>query len=204
MRNLILVFVTAVLLAAPQAKSQQLKVAAKGEKALLFNFTGLSTISLTEYQGGIGGKYFLSDGMAVRAMLLFGIDNTTAKGTAGFTDATDNKTAFGIGGGLEYHLHTGSNVSPYLGGAISFTSGSETAKGSVPVGSSAGENKSSSTTFGLGALAGVEYFFNQSISLSAEYQFGISTTSVTSTGNPDQSRLQLGFQTAGLTLAVYF
>jgi opacity protein-like surface antigen len=195
------VIVLALMLAVPIAGAQPLKVASAGDKALLFNFSGLGTLNLGEYQGGVGGKYFLSDGMAVRGMLLLGVNNITNKGSAGFTDATDNTFSFGLGGGLEYHLPLASSVSPYLGGAISFTTSSEKYTPSVFTGGTATTSKTSATSFGIGAIGGVEYFFNQNISLSAEYQFGLSVVSKT---NPDVSQMMLGFQTAGLTFAVYF
>ncbi len=188
-------------LAIPSANAQPSNAASAGNKALLFNFSGLGTLNLGEYQGGIGGKYFLSNGTAVRGMLLFGIDNQTNKGAAGFTDATDNKFSFGLGGGLEYHMPLASSVSPYLGGGLFFTTSSETYTPSVFVGGTATSTKTSQTAFGLGAIGGVEYFFNSNISLSAEYQFGVTFTNQT---NPDVSNFQLGFQTAGLTFAVYF
>ncbi len=193
--------VLALMLAVPIAGAQPLKVASAGDKALLFNFSGLGTLNLGEYQGGIGGKYFLSNGMAVRGMLLLGVNNTTNKGSAGFTDATDNIFSFGLGAGLEYHLPIASSVSPYLGGALTFTTSSEKYTPSVFTGGTATTAKTSATSFGIGAIGGVEYFFNQNISLSAEYQFGLSVVSKT---NPDVSQMMLGFQTAGLTFAVYF
>ena len=131
--------------------------------------------------------------MAIRAMLLFGIDDKTTSGTPQFTD---NSLSFGIGGGLEYHLPLATNISPYFGGVLSLQSSAET--------TNPGANKTSTTTFGLGAIGGVEYFFNQNLSLGAEYQFGITSSSSTTSGSPDHSELQFGFQTAGLTLAAYF
>lgn len=186
---------------APLAEAQPLKVASAGDKAVLFNFTGLSTVNLGAYQGGIGGKYFLSDGVALRGMFLFGMDNKTTKGAAGFTDETDNTMSFGIGGGLEYHLPLASRVSPYFGGQLSVSTSSETYTPSVFTGGTASSVKSTSTSFGFGAIAGVEYFFNQNISLAAEYQLGVAFNSFS---NPNSSELKLGFQTAGLTFAVYF
>ncbi len=180
-----------IIIGAASSSAQTLSVAKQGDKAVLFNFVGLSAIDLGAYQGGIGGKYFFSDGMALRAMLLFGIDNTTQSGVP---QATDNKLSFGIGGGLEYHLPLAYHISPYFGGLLSFQTAAETVN--------PGATKTSTTSFGLGALGGIEYFFNDNLSLSAEYQFGLTSTSYT--GLPNQSEFKFGFQTAGLTLAAYF
>jgi opacity protein-like surface antigen len=180
-----------IILGASISNAQTLSVAKQGDKAVLFNFVGLSAIDLGAYQGGIGGKYFFSDGLAARAMLLFGVDNKT---TSGIPQGTDNSLSFGIGGGIEYHLPLAYHVSPYLGGILSFRTSAETVN--------PGANKTSSTSFGLGAIGGIEYFFNENLSLAAEYQFGFTSTSYT--GLPDQNELKFGFQTAGLTLAAYF
>jgi opacity protein-like surface antigen len=182
-----------LLSTAVNLQAQTLNVAQQGDKALLFNFVGLSTLNLNAYQGGIGGKYFLSDGLAVRAMLLFGLDNKT---TSGVPQSTDNSLSFGIGGGIEYHLPLASRLSPYLGGVFSFLNSAET--------TNPGGGRINSTSFGLGAIGGLEYFFNQNLSLGAEYQFGISSTNSSETGSPSTNELKLGFQTAGLTLAAYF
>ncbi|OYV85654.1 MAG: hypothetical protein B7Z63_05180, partial [Ignavibacteriae bacterium 37-53-5] len=112
MKHTLLILISAlVLLGAEETHAQTLNIAKQGDKAVLFNFVGLSTLSLNAYQGGIGGKYFIADGMAIRAMLLFGIDNRTTSGTPQFTD---NSLSFGIGGGLEYHLPVATNISPYF------------------------------------------------------------------------------------------
>ena len=188
-----LILSVALLSAATEVNAHTLDVAQQGDKAVLFNFVGLSALNLNAYQGGIGGKYFISNGMALRGMLLFGLDNKTTTGTPQFTD---NSLSIGIAAGLEYHLPLASQVSPYLGGQISFLNSAET--------TNPGANKTSSTTFGLGAIGGIEYFFNNNLSLSAEYQFGVTSTQSSASGAPDRSELKLGFQTAGLTLAAYF
>ncbi len=174
--------------------SQTLKPPSGGNKALLFNFVGLSTISLDAYQGGIGGKYFLSDALALRAMLQLSVNDQTAKTTP---QETNNTLGFGIGGALEYHLPLSSSVSPYLGGGLSVSMATNKQNQYA-------ETKTTDLAIGVGVLAGVEYFFNQNLSLAGEYQFGFSASSTTQTGSADRSTLQLGFQTAGLTLAAYF
>jgi len=171
-------------------RSQTIRSAAEGSKAVLFNFDGFNA---NEYQGGIGGKYFLSDAMTLRAMLMFGIDNSTIK-TA--IEQTDNSVSFGIGAGLEYHFPLTSNVSPYIGGALSYTTRAETVNPESA--------KTINDAFELCALGGIEYFFSQTLSLCAEYQFGFTTTSSSPPGGPDQNQFTLGFQTIGLMLAAYF
>ena len=194
MRSKMIIFLSIIAVStATEVSAQTLNVAQQGDKAVLFNFVGLSALNLNAYQGGIGGKYFISNGMALRGMLLFGLDNRTTSGTPQFTD---NSLSIGIAAGLEYHLPLASQVNPYVGGQLSFLNTAET--------TNPGANRTSSTTFGLGAIGGIEYFFNSNLSLSAEYQFGVTSTQTSASGAPDRSELKLGFQTAGLTMAAYF
>ncbi len=183
-------------IAAVPTKAQSLNVAKHGDKAVLFSFQGLSTLDLGQYQGGFGAKYFVSDGVAMRGMLLFGLDNTTTAASGLSPETTQNTLSVGIDGGLEYHMPLASSISPYVGGTVMFENGKTTYN--------PGANTSGSTIFGAGAIGGIEYFFNQNISLSAEYQFGVSDEIRTASGSPNQSELKVGFQTAGLTLAAYF
>ncbi len=193
MRRLTVLLCTLFLATAAHAQSNTISVAQKGEKAVLFNFSGLSNLNLGAYEGGFGGKYFISDGVAVRGMLMFGINNQTTNTNPKFTD---NTLSFGIAAALEYHLPLFSQVSPYFGGGIFFNSTGETRN--------PGSSKTTNSSFGVGALGGVEYFFNQNLSLAAEYQFGFTSSTNTTSGSPNTSEFQLGFQTAGLTLGVYF
>ncbi len=191
--------VTSVFLAfalTSAVSAQPLSVGGQGSRAVLFNFSGLGNLNLTGYDGGIGGKYFIDQDVAIRGMLMFGIDNTSTNNTGGAPQPSTDRMSFGIQGGLEYHLPLNSNVSPYLGGLVSFSTNAAT--------NNPGAAKVINNMFGLSAVGGVEYFFNQNISLSAEYQFGLTTTSGSNSNGPSTNRLQLGFQTAGLTMAVYF
>ncbi len=196
MKQRIILAFAAVLACVSAVQAQQARSGTAGEKALLFNFSGLSNLNLTMFEGGLGGKYFIADRMAIRGLLVFGDDKKTIDATTTIPERTNETFSFGIGGALEYHLPVSSSVSPYLGGGITFLHSSVT--------QDPGANKSSSNQFGIGGLFGVEYFFNQNISLAAEYQLGVTTTSTSTSGAPNQSELQFGFQSFGLTMAVYF
>ncbi|MFZ1082168.1 MAG: outer membrane beta-barrel protein, partial [Candidatus Kryptoniota bacterium] len=100
----------------------------EGSKAFLFDFSGLSDLGANAYMGGIGGKYFLSNQVAVRAMLEFGLHDSTAKETEG-ANYTVDETMFGIEGAIEYHLPISSRVSPYVGGGVYFTTEYESTPG---------------------------------------------------------------------------
>ncbi len=188
MQRLIILVFTLTLLAFPIARSQTTVVPSKGSKALLFDFAGLSNLGANAYNGGIGGKYFLSDQTALRAMLLFGLDNRSLAG------AKNDNIQFGLSAGLEYHLPISTNASPYVGGMVTAKSEDTKITGAT----------STSTSAGVAGIAGVEYFFNKNISLSAEYQFGLTAMNTTQSPGSTQQELEIGFQTANLTLGVYF
>jgi len=200
MRKIILLLAAVTLFIFSNAESQTLNVASQGQKAVLFNFAGLSNLALNSYDGGtgmtggIGGKYFISNGLALRGLLLFSVNDQTTKTSP---ETTNNTFGFGIGAALEYHLPISSHVSPYLGGGLLYATTTNTQKQFT-------EFKTTTSGFGIAGMAGVEYFFNQNISLTGEYQLGISSRTSSATESVDQSTLQVGFQTATLTLGVYF
>jgi len=188
MRRLIILLPVLIFLAFADAQSQTTNVPSNGSKALLFDFAGLSDLGANAYNGGIGGKYFLSDQMALRAMLLFGLDNRT------FAGAKNDDIQFGLSAGLECHLPISAHVSPYLGGMLIAKTEDTKMTGAT----------STSTSVEVGGIAGVEYFFSKNISLAAEYQFGLTATNTTQSPGSTKQELQIGFQTADLTLGVYF
>ncbi|MGO9482613.1 MAG: outer membrane beta-barrel protein [Candidatus Kryptoniota bacterium] len=188
MRKLIILLPVLTSLAFSNAQSQTTDSTSVGSKALLFDFAGLGNLGANAYNGGIGGKYFFSDQTALRAMLLFALDNRT------FAGAKNDEIQFGLGAGLECHLPVSTHVSPYVGCLLTATSEDTRMTGAT----------STATSVGAAAVAGVEYFFNKNISLSAEYQFGLTATNTTQSPGSTQQELEIGFQTANLTLGVYF
>jgi opacity protein-like surface antigen len=216
----------AVLSTASLAGAQDFTTAiGGGAKALLFSFSGLSNLGANAYNGGIGGKYYVSDMLAIRASLQFahasqddpanpGVGET---GTDGFAKAT----MFGITAGGEYHFLKG-RVSPYAGAGISLSTISTDAKSAVIApavqvetkNATAGElGYTAATQFGIAGLVGVEFFIVKEVSLGAEYQFGLAYAS-----RPDQQQIAgnltettkvgsawgFGFSTTAITLGFYF
>lgn len=179
-----------------------------GSKALLFTFGGLSTMSAGSFNGGIGGRYYLTDPIALRAGLQFALANQSLPATTG-DEGSQSGSRFGLLAGAEYHF-TKNRLSPYAGGALSFSTAStqlknpSTVTGTAPTqvktqttikNSSAGETIGGAafaggTTFGINGLLGAEYFITKDISLGAEYQLAylmtsrsdqVSTTTITTT-----------------------
>jgi len=91
----------------------------KGDKAVLFSFSGLSNLGAGSYQGGVGFKKFIKDKTAIRAMVdIYSYNSKVSWGaTPGWIgeDGKDkeNRIAFDIG--AEFHSNKG-KVDPYYGG----------------------------------------------------------------------------------------
>ena len=166
-----------------------------GSAAWVFSFGGLGTMSMgsmpvaniTRGDGstipvaGVGYKYYLSDDMALRATLAFG---TTSSGDEDPTKSSTGKistTNYGIGVGVEMHTRAVYSTSPYFGAQIAFGSASTDTK-KTPSGGSTTETKSSGSSFGIGVLAGFDWYFTRGLAVGAEYMLGFSSgsSSVTS------------------------
>ncbi len=193
MHKLLILSSLILLSVAPYAQAQTIPGTQEGRKAILLNFMTIGSFTLNQYQGGFGAKYFIQNDLAVRGMLLFGTDNVTSKGLNASSTSTLN---FGVAGALEYHLDPNPGISPYIGGSISYFNSGETSSTTGP-----GSYSTSATTtnFGVDALAGVEFFVGHNVSVSAEYQYGIRSSS-----SQGSSEFQFGFQTASLTMGIYF
>lgn len=166
-----------------------------GSAAWVFEFGGLSTLGINsiylagfDIQGnetsthlssnvyGAGWKYYISDDMAIRAILGF---NTSSSGNADSTGGKNSRTAFGIQAGIEMHTHAVYSTSPYFGAAITY------ALASVDQNVTAlGEDKTSASTFGIAVLAGFDWYFTRGIAVGGEYSLGFSTSSSSTVATP--------------------
>jgi len=200
---------------------------ALNSKAVLFDFSGLSVLGAGAFEGGFGGKYFLTDVLALRGSLQFltASQSNPANPPAGVTgtDGSSSATQFGLSAAAEYHLLK-TRVSPYVGGGLSFSSTSTENKtavtGTTPQttvkNSGAGQSVGGTTyfagfNFGVGGLAGIEFFITKEVSLAAEYQLGYSLLSrydqetVGGATIKEGSLNSFGISATGLlTLAFYF
>ena len=205
---------------------------AKGSEAMLFTFDGFSTLRAGDFEGGIGGKYFIGSKTALRLGLEFAraSEDVPANPPAGVsgTDGEQSATRFGVSAALEYHFRM-RRVTPYFGGGIGFANTS-TKRTTAEVGSPPpaqdkteneqnGENINGVTFLGgnqfdIFGLAGVEFFLFNEVSLGAEYRLGffsssradekVSSGNLTTTTKVGGST-GFGISNSGLlTLAVYF
>lgn len=199
-----------------------------GAMGLLFQFEGLSFLGAGNYNGGIGAKLFLNKNMAIRGGLVFtSISETDPAnpplGMSG-TDGEQSVSRFGINAAIELHLATG-RVNPYIGGGVSFetvsTEEKSTEVGNPPPLQTTIKNNMSGvlgynagTAIIVGVFAGAEFFLWEQVSLSAEYQIGLTSLSqadeemsvppltLTTKGG---SRTSIGIRSQGFfTLAFYF
>jgi hypothetical protein len=195
----------------------------KQSKALLFEFSGLDNLGANSFNGGIGGKYFINNRMAVRGSLQFmTIDETIPfQGTGGF-DGEAQADRFGISAAIEVHFDT-SRVNPYFGGGlgIAFTSTESRTAEADPTDQVVIKNDTDGefgyyggTEFTLFGMIGVEIFIFDKLSLAAEYRLGygnnsrkdMEVTQGNTTTTFEQGSIKgFGLESSGaLILAVYF
>jgi hypothetical protein len=184
-------------------------ITSKGTMAMEFAFGGLGSMQMGAvdfahilFPGegetdavvvyAAGARYFLADELALRALLAF---STSSNGDADVTKSANGKnvsTNFGLGVGVEMHTQPVYAISPYFGAQVSFASASLTntrttanivhAKdASVLATSSTQENKYSGSGFGLGVLAGFDWYVTNGIAIGAEYSLGFSSASASQT-----------------------
>jgi opacity protein-like surface antigen len=204
-----------------------------GDKALMFSISGLGTFGITssfvtsvplsgtlldsndfmsffEAFGvrigrpllGLGFKTFLGDDLALRG----GLSLMASSKTTPTSDTTESKSSsfgFGISPALEIHLGNAGPVSGYTGVVLSFGTFTKVNQPRDTV-----EDFNSATTFGGGAILGVEYTPWSNISLGAEYQLGVTATSVKEDVNGRErdlaSTTDIGIGAFAVMLNVYF
>ena len=220
-----LVIILVILLLGTFSFGQEFNPPVKGEKAMLFGFSGIGFLGVLEYQGGYGFKMFLSNSMALRTAIMLNYNNDKfpypeAEGIIG-EDGYDK--TFGMGVELAFEIHKGSGrIDPYFGvGGGFFRTTTEIANWATAVsggtivqptlkneiGQGAGMN------FGAFFLLGMEYYITDNLSLAGEYHFGFDYTAAltqvfdngtTRTETKGGSSLGFGITSSGLlTLAIY-
>jgi opacity protein-like surface antigen len=189
------------------------------QKGLLFTIEGLGNFGVSgnllgvavpsgtatsQTLAGLGFKYYLSQKIAVRGALHFGlvkIDTQTAEGTV-----TAKVTSIGFAPGVEYHFVNTKAVTAYFGGAAAFGLYDSSSPANLDLFSVATTFKG--MVYSLALLFGAEFFLAENVSLGAEYQLGANFTSgktemgVTVRDLP--KTLRLGISALAATLAVYW
>lgn len=170
-----------------QEDSKEKNSVAKGSRAMVFELGGLDNLGANSYNGGIAGKYFFTNKIAVRSGIRFQSTSITnpanpTGGDAG-TDGEDCETTFGLFAVAEYHFAPKGYISPYFGGGLGYYMFSSEQKYSATY--APGSNRyrqvdevSGRYTFAFNALIGAEIFVTKEISFSAEYMFAFNYTSL--------------------------
>lgn len=179
-----------------------------GSAAWIFSINGLGDFGVggNDIQTGdsdpvlaAGFRTFISDGLALRALLGF---STTSSGEKSDPSGAQSSTALGIAAGVEVHTGPLYSISPYFGGQVSFgMSGDKTETES-------NTNESSHSQFGIAALAGFDWYFTKGIFLGAEYTLGFASTSSSTTSggttNDAPSSSTIGIGSGNVHLGVHF
>ncbi|MFI5264020.1 MAG: hypothetical protein ACHQM6_05860 [Candidatus Kapaibacterium sp.] len=181
-----------------------------GSLALEFDFGGLNSMSMPGvliasflFPGegttdaiplyGAGVKYYLSDGLALRGMVGF---STNTSGADSLSSGKITGTMYGIGAGIEMHTHPVYAVSPYFGAQVIFASGSsETSKTIVEKAGGKASTQATTTTdtklaatgFGVGIMAGFDWYVFDAVAIGGEYELSFATVSASSTTNGTKS-----------------
>lgn len=221
----ILIILLVILLMGTFTFGQEFNPPVKGEKAMLFGFSGLGFLGVLEYQGGYGFKRFLSNSMALRMALMLNYNNDKIpypEGQGIIGEDGYNRT-FGIGTEIAFEIHKGSGrIDPYygVGGGFFQTTTEVAAPVSGPTGSTlvqptlknqiGGDAGGNISAF---FLLGMEYYITDNLSLAGEYHFGLDYTlaltevydnGTTKTETSGGSSMGLGITSSGLlTLAIY-
>ncbi|WP_207434117.1 outer membrane beta-barrel protein [Sabulibacter ruber] len=136
------------------------------------NLTGTNTVGLGLNQ--LRGRYFLAPNTAIRASFILDVQNDTED-----DDFSRTSTLFVLAPGIEKHFAGTERLSPYVGAELSFTKFSANEEGDNYEIDGAWSNGGNNITnrnyfgFGLGAVAGADYYFARHVYLGVEFGFGL-------------------------------
>jgi opacity protein-like surface antigen len=164
-----------------------------GTKAMVFRFSGLSNLGLSGYSGmqfagnldvpanvGVGMRYYIHDGLAIRPGLDIGMARSSEKGLGGDTDDKTSGSVIGLSVAIEKHLPGPANVSPYMGGGAGFGMARATSEPSRPQQPATGtmlKATDKAVAFGVFGMLGFEWGFTESLTLGGEYRLGLNVSS---------------------------
>lgn len=180
-----------------------------GSSAWIFSINGLGDFGVggndlaTGHSGSpvlaAGFRTYISDGLALRALVGF---STSSSGDKDSVGGATSSTAMGIGVGVEVHTGPLYSISPYFGGQITYGMDGHTTE------NSANTFKENYSQFGIAALAGFDWYFTKGIFLGAEYTLGFASRSASTesggTTNDSPSTTTIGIGSGNVHLGVHF
>lgn len=200
--KLFIFMVLAVMLVGMTAQAGEVPTS-RGDKAMVFMFQGLNDLSLRGYDGeyGIGLRYYIADGTAIRGGIVLGIGSETDEQD----EVEESSSSYGLEIIYERHMESPcASVSPFWGLGGEFSSVSEEEKNNV----TDDEYRTSGTAFGVFGVAGFEWGFTDCITLGGEYRLGFLSESGKEEDNGDSADLYsanfTGFGAASVYLSVYW
>jgi hypothetical protein len=209
--KLFIFMVLAVMLVGMTAQAAEVPTS-KGDKAMVFMFNGLDDLSLGSYGGqyGVGMRYYINDGTAIRAGVQFGKWTETCESDIpGYEDTEETYSVYGLNAVYEKHMEAPcSSVSPYWGVGAGFASISE--KYCDEYGYCITDKGTGFAGFGV---LGFEWGFTNCLTLGGEYQCGFWNWSGETEYDDVESRTEtrdkfsgsfMGFDVASVYLSVYF
>jgi hypothetical protein len=179
----------------------------QGSTAMIFELAGIGTFGFSGpgisgfTMPAVGGKYFISDGMALFVLAGFNSSSGGGDTISSTQSAKPSSTDFGIAAGIQIHCRPLYSTSPYWGGMISF--GSHSDDNGEPGGNSDNppDVKHSTSTFGVAALGGFDWFFTHGLALGGEVSLGFRSSSGSTTVNGSTSTTTDGQGTTVISLA---
>ena len=146
----------------------------KGDKGISFSVSGLSKVGIDQYEGGIGGKYWISRKLAIISSLGVSAERTATSKWEGYTDEKSTESRFSVFAGVEDHFFIKNRISPYWGGGVRFSTATLVNYPPIAVNNpspyATKKEKSCAKTFGIRGFCGIEYFFAEWVSLAGQYQ----------------------------------
>ena len=214
--KLFIFMVLAVMLVGMTAQAGEV-MTSKGDKAMVFMFNGLDDLSLGGYGGnyGIGMRYYINDGTAIRAGLQFGKQSETWESDSeGYADYEENYTVYGLNAVYEKHMEGPcSSVSPYWGVGAGFAMDSDEEVWAINAEGDTNSETDKTTGFAGFGVLGFEWGFSNCMTLGGEYQAGFWMWSGETESEGVVGRTEttdrfngsfIGFGTASVYLSVYF
>lgn len=212
---------TAALAQSTAATAPITPKSSKGDFALLFDLGGLADLALNGFYGpggdtselgaGFGAKYFVVDDVALRlgvTLQSLSTDRPVGSDTSEFSDKF-TVFRFALAPSVTVNLVKSASVAGYVGGQVSYGVSNAT---TTPADTTQRTVDATTTSLGVGAIIGAEWFPWPNISFSGEYilAFARSTSEeLRGTNNPIRFELPtetaIGVHSRGvLTAAMYW